>query len=153
MHARTQRQLAKPANPASYRGCPTFHPPSPVPNYTQTRTHTHSIRSYIFTPIHAYTHACVHACMPSCIHSAAILTFIPCYTVTPIVSPAHIGPCNAGRRAAPETTPLWTLLLIKLSLSFSLSLSQALARTAVSAGHCATVTGRLQYLCVYYCRT
>ena len=33
------------------------------------------------------------------------------------------------------------------------SLSQALARTAVSAGHCATVTGRLQYLCVYYCRT
>ena len=37
------------------------------------------------------------------------------------VSPAHIGPSNACPRAAPETTPLWTLFLIKLSLSLSLS--------------------------------
>ena len=37
------------------------------------------------------------------------------------VSPAHIGPCNACHRAAPETTPLWRLFLIKLSLSLSLS--------------------------------
>jgi len=27
------------------------------------------------------------------------------------VSPAHIGPYHACHRAAPETTPLWTLLL------------------------------------------
>jgi len=33
------------------------------------------------------------------------------------VSPAHIGPWNACHRAAPETTPLWKLFLIKLSLS------------------------------------
>ena len=43
------------------------------------------------------------------------------------VSPAHIGPStaagNACPRAAPETTPLWRLFLIKLSLSLSLSLS------------------------------
>ena len=38
------------------------------------------------------------------------------------VSPAHIGPSNACPRAAPETTPLWRLFLIKLSLSLSLSL-------------------------------
>ena len=31
------------------------------------------------------------------------------------VSPAHIGPSNACPRAAPETTPLWRLFLIKLS--------------------------------------
>jgi len=37
------------------------------------------------------------------------------------VSPAHIGPSNACHRAAPETTPLWRLFLIKL-LSLSLSL-------------------------------
>ena len=35
---------------------------------------------------------------------------------------AHIGPSNACPRAAPETTPLWRLFLIKLSLSLSLSL-------------------------------
>ena len=35
------------------------------------------------------------------------------------VSPAHIGPRNACPRAAPETTPLWRLFLIKLSLSLS----------------------------------
>jgi len=29
----------------------------------------------------------------------------------------HIGPCNACPRAAPETTPLWRLFLINLSLS------------------------------------
>ena len=34
---------------------------------------------------------------------------------------AHIGPSNACPRAAPETTPLWRLFLIKLSLSLSLS--------------------------------
>ena len=39
------------------------------------------------------------------------------------VSPAHIGPSNACPRAAPETTPLWRLFPIKLSLSLSLSLS------------------------------
>jgi hypothetical protein len=37
------------------------------------------------------------------------------------VSPAHIGPRNACPRAAPETTPLWRLFLIKLSLSLSLT--------------------------------
>jgi len=42
------------------------------------------------------------------------------------VSPAHIGPSNACPRAAPETTPLWRLFLIKLSLSLSLSLSVSL---------------------------
>ena len=36
--------------------------------------------------------------------------------------PAHIGPRNACPRAAPETTPLWRLFLIKLSLSLSLRL-------------------------------
>ena len=36
-------------------------------------------------------------------------------------APAHIGPSNACPRAAPETTPLWRLFLIKLSLSLSLS--------------------------------
>ena len=46
------------------------------------------------------------------------------------VSPAHIGPSNACPRAAPETTPLWRLFLIKLSLSLSLSLS---TRDAVPA--------------------
>ena len=35
------------------------------------------------------------------------------------VSPAHIGPSNACPRAAPETTPLWRLFLINLSLSVS----------------------------------
>ena len=40
------------------------------------------------------------------------------------VSPAHIGPSNACPRAAPETTPLWRLFLITLSLSLSLSLCQ-----------------------------
>ena len=38
------------------------------------------------------------------------------------VSLARIGPSNACPRAAPETTPLWRLFLIKLSLSLSLSL-------------------------------
>ena len=37
------------------------------------------------------------------------------------VSPAHIWPCHACHRAAPETTPLWTLFITNLSLS-SLSL-------------------------------
>ena len=37
------------------------------------------------------------------------------------VSPAHIGPSNACHRAAPETTPLWRLFLMNLSLSLSLS--------------------------------
>ena len=38
-----------------------------------------------------------------------------------------IGPSNACPRAAPETTPLWRLFLIKLSLSLSLSLSRGYA--------------------------
>ena len=39
------------------------------------------------------------------------------------VSPAHIGPSNAAacHRAAPETTPLWRLFLIKRARALSLS--------------------------------
>jgi len=43
-------------------------------------------------------------------------------------SPAHIGPSNACPRDAPETTPLWRLFLIKLSLSLSLCKSCQCAR-------------------------
>ena len=48
-------------------------------------------------------------------------------------SPAHIGPCNACHRAAPETTPLWRLFLINLSLSLSLSLLRAAPVLRLSA--------------------
>ena len=50
------------------------------------------------------------------------------------VSPAHIGPRNACPRAAPETTPLWRLFLIKLSLSLSVSLTRRTYENAVSGG-------------------
>ena len=53
------------------------------------------------------------------------------------VSPAHIGPSNACPRAAPETTPLWRLFLIKLSLSLSLSPRLSLLLLLLRA----TVTG------------
>ena len=46
-----------------------------------------------------------------CLLSAAIRLF----GITRGVS--YIGPSNACHRAAPETTPLWRLFLIKLSLS------------------------------------
>jgi len=124
----------KPANPASYRGCPTFHPPSPVPDYTQACTHTHSIRSYIFTPIHANTYACVHAhallhtfCCDSHFH-----TFLHSY------AHSQSSPHRAKQRLSPGRArdhPVMDIVPNK-ALSLPLSLSLSLIHTCMHACNC-----------------